>query len=465
MAAGGAGQGERHSRRAVAALRRLGEDDPALGALALWCAHRDAGEGAGDGEGQGAAAWTDGRTIYYGPGFEVLAPHEQTGLAAHQILHVAFRHVARGRALAARFGAGFDARLFNLATDAILNQTLVLAGHALPRPAVLLAPLLADTLEPPPPGRSTARPDPADALSRWDAEALYVALVQPDPAAAPPGQSGDGRRKAEAPGQGGGRSQMARTARAHAEAQGFRPDLKDAPGGGADRPEDEAEAAADWRQRLLRAMEIGRLAGRGIGAQALQLADLPQSRVPWEVLLRGLMARALRPDPRPDALRPARRWIAAESAARAAGRPVPGFEAAPRGDRAVPRIAVCIDTSTSIDDARLGLFAAQIAGIGRRSGAEVHVLPFDEAVQGVHRMQGLAWESEIRRIRFFRGGGTDFRSVIAASLRLAPSAIVILTDLDGPAGPAPVRVPVIWAVPADAPALRPPFGRVLSLAR
>ncbi len=63
-----------------------------------------------------------------------------------------------------------------------------------------------------------------------------------------------------------------------------------------------------------------------------------------------------------------------------------------------------------------------------------------------------------------RGGGTAFPPVIAAAAALGPSALVILTDLEGEPGEAPRGVPVIWAVP-DGPVTPPPFGRVLTLAR
>lgn len=426
----------RHSARASAALRRLSEDDPALGALALWCAHRDA-EGV-------PAAWTDGATIFYGPDFEDLGLHEQAGLAAHQILHVAFRHAARSKAMALRLGQGFEPRLFNIASDAILNETLTRAGHALPRPAVLLAPLLAEAL---------GEREPAP-LARWDAESLTLALAT--------GRGGQGGGKEGAKGR-----SAAQKAQAHAHEQGFRTDLR--PGGQgreapAPAPEAEGETAAEWQGRIARALAAGRAAGRGIGALDMVLADIPRSDLPWEVVLRGLITRAVLRRPAPSFQRPTRRWIAGESDARARGRPVPGFEPGLAPVQPVPRLAVAVDCSTSIDDARLALFAGQLAGIGRRTGAEVHVIAFDTEVQGVRQMRGAAWEEEIRSLPFKRGGGTDFAPAIAAAAALQPAAIVVLTDLDGPAGPPPGRIPVIWAVP-DAPPRTPGFGRVISLAR
>jgi hypothetical protein len=428
-----------HSARASAALRRLAEDDPALGALSLWCAHRDA-----EGEADGPPAWTDGATIFYGPGFAALAPHEQAGCAAHQILHVAFRHAARSRAMTLRLGPGLAPRLFNIAADSILNETLTQAGHALPRPAVLLTPLLAEVL-----GERTPAP-----LARWDAETLALALAT----------RGQGKGGEGAGPQGRSRAQKAE---AHAHDQGFRSDLR--PGGQGREapvpdPAAEGETAAEWQGRIVRALAAGRAAGRGIGALDMVLADIPRSELPWEVVLRGLVTRAVQRRPAPSFQRPTRRWIAGEADARAAGRPVPAFEPGLAPMAGAPRLAVAVDCSTSIDDARLALFAGQIAGIGRRTGAEVHVLPFDTEVQAVRRMQGRAWEDEIRALPFRRGGGTDFAPALAAAAALRPAAIVVLTDLDGPTGPAPGRVPVIWAVPGEPP--RPPgFGRVVSLAR
>lgn len=440
--AGRAGTGRaapgRHSARASAALRRLGEDDPALGALALWCAHRDAGADEG-----GAVAWTDGRTIFYGPGFAELAAHEQVGLAAHQVLHVAFRHPARARALAQRLGR--DEELFNIAADAILGEVLVKAGHALPRPAVLLTPLLSESL-----GAEAAAGAP---LARWDAEALTLAL------ASSKGRAG-GKR---AGGQPGRAESAAEAARSHAEAQGFAPDLRRGEGEAAPVAGEEEADAAEWQGRIARAMAAGRAAGRGIGAVAGPLADIPKTGLPWEVVLRGLVTRAVLRRPQPGFHRPTRRWIAGEADARAAGRPVPAFEPGMSPVAGVARLAVGVDCSTSIDDGRLALFAGQVAGIGRRTGAEVHVLPFDTAVLGVRQMRGLAWEDEIRALPLARGGGTDFAPVLEKAAALGPAAIVILTDLEGPFGPPPGRVPVIWAVPG-AVSRAPPFGRVISLA-
>jgi len=440
----------RHSARARAALTRLAEADPAFAALALWIDHRDAApddpppaESRLDDDPE-AAAWTDGRTIFYGPGFATLPADVQVGLAAHQILHVALRHPARNRALRARLGPDAAPRLFNIAADALVNETLMAAGFALPRPCVTLTPLHAFLLRDPLPA--------AQALAKWDVEALTLALreVAARGWQAAPGE-GDAPHGAEA------------AIREAVRRAAFAPDLEARaadPGGAAQAAEDDAE----WRERLARALEEGRLAGRGIGALGTRLADIPAACVPWERVLRGLLARALVQEPRPVWSRPARRWAALDAAARAGGTAAPVFEPGAARTREVPRIAVGIDSSSSIDTARLGLFVGQVAGIARRSGAEVHAVVFDDAVRHVEVLPRAGIEAALARLDLARGGGTSFEGLFAEAARREAAALVVLTDLDAPVPPAPRGVPVIWAVPAP-PAVAPPHGRVVDLSR
>lgn len=405
-----------HSARATTALRALQEDDPAIAALSLWCAHRDGPEG---------VAQTLADTIVYGPGFDSLAPHEQAGLAAHHVLHVALRHPGRMGAMAERLGAGFDAWLFNIVADALVNEAVLLAGHALPRPALRLTDLLSEAL-----GQIVP---PHQALAEWDVERLYLRLMQ-----------------------GGTGGEAAARARALAARQGQDKDLS--PGG------EGAEAARaddpEWRQHLARAIEAGRMAGRGFGTIGHRMADAAPAPTPWEVVLRGLLARAVLARPAPTHRRPARDWIAQEAAARDMGGPAPAFRPGQARAQAVPRVVLALDTSSSVDDMRMGLLMAEIAGIARRVMAEIWLIPFDEAPEAPRRLDPADWrEGLVMR----RGGGTDYAPVLAAAAALRPAAIVVLTDLEGEAGDPPRGIPVIWAATGTAP--DPAFGLVLRIDR
>ena len=408
-----------HSQRASPALRALAEADLALAALSLWCVHRD-----------GEATRTEGSTINYGPDFTRLAFHEQIGLAAHHILHVALRHPARLGDLQTRLGSGFDADLYNLAADALVNEALLLGDHALPRPAVTLTGLLSEAL-----GQTQL---PEVALAEWDVDRLYFALTTSK--------------------EGTGKSQGAEgKARAYAQNRQFEVDLEASTGGAQEAKTDEA---ARWRQHLTRALDTGRQAGRGIGRIGHRLADIPEPRTPWEVILRRALARALTVQPQHSPHRPARRWIAGAAQAALVGRPTPGFEAGQRLYTDVPRIAVAIDASGSIDDARLALFWGEVTGIARRMRAELHLLVFDDCIR--HRERIDPAQTHLVLPDLPRGGGTAFVPVITVARALGAATLVVLTDLEGEAGPPPRGLSVIWAVP-EAGVMQPPYGQLIDL--
>ncbi|MFY8086168.1 MAG: VWA-like domain-containing protein, partial [Rubrivivax sp.] len=94
----------------------------------------------------------------------------------------------------------------------------------------------------------------------------------------------------------------------------------------------------------------------------------------------------------------------------------------------------------------------------RRHEAPLVLVIGDDAVREVRHCD--AGHSRLREIRVQGGGGTDFAPLIAEALRHAPDIVVVLTDLQGPTGPAP-RCPVIWAVPPAWRQATAAFGRVL----
>ncbi|MEM9498080.1 MAG: VWA-like domain-containing protein [Pseudomonadota bacterium] len=396
-----------HSVRARAALAAMPSVDPAIAALALWCTHRDTE----------TATRSRGDCIFYGLDFETRPLSEQTGLLAHHVLHVALRHSARSSAMATREGPAFAGDLFNLACDAIVNETLLQAGHALPRPAVRLSELLEH--------RAGMPLAPSPLLAEWSAERLYMHLSET--------RAGQSRRD---------------SARRYAHARDFSPDL--------DPEQDSAPDPDRWRGRLDQALTAGRSAGAGIGATLTAFGDLPGADTPWEVLLRRLVTRAVTAHPRRSHRRPARRWIALDAEARTHGGAAPVFEPGLARDDRRPRLVIGLDTSSSVNDRQFTHFARETRAIAQRTGAEGHLLGFDSEV---HTNMRLSPHTRFPDIRMRRGGGTAFAEVIEVARALRPSVLVMLTDLDGPVGPAP-PFPVIWAVPVPA---TPPFGRCVTI--
>lgn len=416
----------RHSARASPALQALTECDPALATLALWCRHRDSD--AVD------IAETQGCKIRYGAGFATLPLHQQIGVAGHHILHVALQHSARMVAMAERLGADFAPDLWQIACDAIVNEAILRAGHALPRPVLRLSGLLAEM------GQEWSS---ESLLSQWDAERLYHQLARAG---------------------GRGRDGTGGSVRDHARGQGFCPDLSPERGDEAQAGETDGPDAGDWQAHLARAMAAGRVAGKGVGALGAPLGDLPHPRTPWEVILRRLVMAATLPRRAPNPQRPSPRWLAQAEQAIGAGDALPPWQ--PRQSAPVhqPRLVVALDCSGSIAPATLRLFLAEIAGIVRRMRADLRLIVFDESIRSEMVLEVTRVRQMLAELELPQGGGTDFRPVLARAAGLRPAALIILSDMDGPTGRAPRGLRVIWACPLAQPP-RPAFGHVLSLAR
>ena len=63
-------------------------------------------------------AFTDGKSIYFNSKFlDTLDEKEQVFVFAHELAHIALDHIMRSE--------GKDARLWNIATDAVINQELL----------------------------------------------------------------------------------------------------------------------------------------------------------------------------------------------------------------------------------------------------------------------------------------------------------------------------------------------------
>jgi predicted metal-dependent peptidase len=272
---------------------------------------------------------------------------------------------------------------------------------------------------------------------------------------------GQGDRTAAAGGRGegeGGRQQPTRadgprSARARALASAAMADLRPDPNTlGA--PEQEADQTRQWSERLLRGHA-------GDGAQSMLrtlIADLPRSRTPWEQVLRTQLARSLAQRPGLSWSRPSRSYIANQGRA-GPNRRMP-WEPGTTASRAVPRLALIVDVSGSIDDRLMQRFGREIDALSRRLESALVLIIGDDRVRSVEHF--APGDSELQHRHFAGGGDTDFTPLLQEAQRHRPDITVVLTDLQGPAHFRP-GAPVIWAVPDAAPGTVVPFGRLLAL--
>ena len=416
--------------RGTRAVQRMVEFAPSSGGLALWVRHEDL---TSEMSAQAPIVATDGLTVFYSAAFEKLPVAAQAGHVAHAVLHIALRHAQRFVELERRLGEA-DLPLFNICADAIVNSALSHLGWLqLPAGAVTLDRLLASSLA------IEQRDDLA--LLEWDVEQLYRAIDDRRPPQQ--GKQGAKPRRDDGP----------KASRARALGAATAPDLMprlDAQS----QPEADAELTREWAERLQRAH-----AGDGVHSMLRALlADLPKGRTPWEQVLRTQLARGLSRKLALSWSRPSRSYIANQGRM-GEHRRMP-WEPGVIPGKAVPRLAVVVDVSGSIEDALLDRFAREIEALTRRLEAGLVLVVGDDRVQHVSQFE--PGRSDLRKIEFKGRGGTDFTPLLEEADRHRPDIGVVLTDLDGPARFRP-RWPVIWALPEAAGDAVAPFGRKLVL--
>ena len=113
---------------------------------------------------------------------------------------------------------------------------------------------------------------------------------------------------------------------------------------------------------------------------------------------------------------------------------MPGWKREPEST-----IAVCIDTSGSINGGLLSAFAAECRAICAVSGVKAYVIGADAAVGDVIE-PGEPFPTTLKG-----GGGTDFTPAIRKAEELNADAVVYLTDGDG-SFPENSKVPVLWVL-------------------
>jgi predicted metal-dependent peptidase len=440
-----------HGHRGTRAIWRMVEYAPSTGGLALWVAHRDHAD-----EAQAPLISTDGLAVYYSAAFEALPLAAQTGLVAHEVLHIALRHPQRMVDLQQQLG-DVDPVLYTTCADAIVNSAL---GHLgwlqLPHAAVTLEQLLTNALG----GQHHAE----TALLSWDVERLYRAIDDRRHAGR---DMQDGRRGARNA-QGNGQHQAGGAGGGARPTDERTPQRSDGPRAAAVRalgadllqgspqadPQAQADEARTWSERIQRAH-----AGDGAHSMLRALvADLPRSRTPWEQVLRTQLTRSLSQRPDVSWSRPSRSYLANQGRC-GAHRRMP-FEPGFMPSRAAPRLVVVVDVSGSIEAALLARFSREIEAITRRLEAGVTVVIGDCRVQRVERYE--PGRCTLRELTVQGGGGTDFTPLLEEADRHDPDLTVVLTDLEGPAHFRP-RAPVLWAVPETLASPVQPFGRKLSL--
>ncbi len=419
---------------------------PGLASLALWCRFADTDD-------ENAIAFTDSSTIYAGAEYEKFEPKERRFICLHEILHIALCHPQRFAEMEKRDPANFDAKLLNIAADAVINTSLEnLTALETPNDAWTLsriwqcleksedannpqtaagankgAPVYSFNI-PARAERKIANLARADfvRVARWSCEDLYYLLKS--------------RCRAEQNFYGilaefDERDALAGDLRvekvnAYKTCETYKP--SDTPtGAGSD------EEKRNWQQRL-------NLLRGSVPELLERLAmEMPRVETPWEQIFRSVVQTAFQEATHKNYSRPNRRWLALERDYKLeAGVNLPFAPDSLR--KRGTRLAVALDTSGSIDGELLSRFLAEIAAMCAFNQRNLVLLIGDAAVHQIVEIDWMQVSNELSEIKYTGGGGTDFRPLIKAAAELEPDALVYLTDLYGETGDEP-NFPVIWA--------------------
>jgi len=212
-------------------------------------------------------------------------------------------------------------------------------------------------------------------------------------------------------------------------------------------PAGEPMTAADWQIATEQASLVARKAGKMDGDTERAAKQARRSATDWRTILRRFIENAVPADY--SWTRPNRRHIAD-------GLYLPGVVR-----ENMPRLAVAVDTSSSIGQELLDLFAAELTAILHETRPEsLDVVYCDTRIQAV---ETFSPDDAAVELHPHGGGGTRFQPVFDHFRDDPPAGLIYFTDLEGPAPQEP-DYPVLW-VTTEAATRPAPFGDVVSVTR
>lgn len=312
-----------------------------------------------------STAGTNGTWARYNPAFcDPLDNEELFGLVLHESCHVILQHMWRRD--------GRDAKLWNVANDAIINKYILDRSYSLPKGGVFLSWV----------------------KEEHDSAYVYNRLKQEQE------QNGGG---------GGGSGDGDEDEDDERGAGGFdgKGDLEDGDGN---------VSKTDMEATIAAAAKMAKECGHGSAMIDRVLASVGTSTVPWQDVLRSMLTDASAADY--SYRRPSRRFIGR-------GMYLPSLRVDALGG-----LAVGFDTSGSMSDDDCAKIAAEITAITTDlNPAFVEVIYCDHSVSSVQRFE----QGEEIRLTPTGGGGTRFQPVFehVAESDDHYAGIVYFTDMEG----------------------------------
>ena len=411
-------------------------------------------------------AFTNGDRIFFGDLFFSLERPFQCGILLHEMFHIVFRHVTRGRK---RFG-----KLWNIATDAIINNSIGLKSQQSLRPFIhwyvddeicVTMESLFDSVNAPAEIR-------ARSFSEWTSEQLYEMLLNQlkenlENQAKNKGEGkeeNEGEGEGEGSGNGSSNNQSSNNSNRRntplgdieREIDKLIEDLakkhKGMPGNDIHEGEQanagESEIGdAIWTERFNRAKSMGNNTSSLLGRVN---PDVYKPQVPWNKELRKYLNVRCMPQQQSTMTRPGRRMLSMPQARTY----LPGLEK----QKGLDKIMVIIDTSGScFNTEELTMFCSEIESIQKTTGVEVALIFADTKIQSEYivKNDGIDLLDKVRKgiIKAEGGGGTDMVTpFLEGKKKYNPNVVVIASDgyTPFPTRSQVGRTNLIWVINTEA---------------
>lgn len=317
-------------------------------------------------------AATDGRKFYYNPAFIAqLDDKENVFLVAHELGHCIYEHFIRR--------GGRDPKLFNIAGDYIINNTLdteIVAKGDYARVITYVKPFLDHKYD------------------GWTTEEVYDDLEQQKQNGGEPEKDGDlidVHIDLEGPGGGGGEKGDGVEVPGGAGGGGGEDGDAQKPGPLSD--EEKKQLGNEMKDALIQAAQSAG-AGNVPGDMKRLIKELLEPQMDWREVLRAQIESSLKSNF--TWMRPNRKgWHMSAI--------LPGMDRDMMID-----VALCIDTSGSISQSMLTEFVSEIAGIMEQyEEYRIRIWQFDTSVYGYDEFTSDDGR-DIREYEIKGGGGTDF---------------------------------------------------------
>jgi predicted metal-dependent peptidase len=210
------------------------------------------------------------------------------------------------------------------------------------------------------------------------------------------------------------------------------------------------QSAQQWERNAAQAAEMtAKQKGELPGVLSKLIENIMHPAVPWQSVLQDFVSRTFEAKDDYSWMFPNRHYMAM-------GICVPGLRS-----QGIGHVVVAIDTSGSLDDDMLQVFAGELNGVLDARPCKVSVLYCDRRI---HKVVDWVPVDGPLKLEAVGRGGTSHKPIFdyVTAHEDEPVCVVCMTDLETDTPTNPLGIPTLWVVPKDC-TQQAPFGQIVRL--